>query len=258
MLRLKNEAKDLLFRNAFDNSQGVIKEGIGGLKNILSEKDNLLNQKIDVYSIAGIKIDGVYNPNPTFETYTYSQPIVSSENVDNLSEHAENTNPILTIKCVLRGEDRQTRLDNLNKIRESKKIIQVIVNKVYDKMLITKIKPNYTNSTNDLEFTIELENVFVAQLKRVVNKKQISKQPNLAKRELTGKDPFIKNLETLTQEEPIPQQQKALPSMVDMVKTPAYIGNITPLAYEKTNPNRYVWGVNNTTITPNKNKVGAL
>lgn len=225
-----NDAKDLLFKTALDNTTGIFKEGIGGLKNIMSSNVDKFGVKIEMYSVGGIKIDYLYEVSPTYETYTVTQPIISKSNLDVLSEDAENTNPSLKFRCILKGNDKQTRFDNLNSIRESKKILQVVANKLYDKMLITRLKPIYTN-TEDLEFEIELEEVFVAQLKRTEAKKETTKTANKAKSKANVNKSVSKNMEPLVKIPPIPPQQKPDIGMNDYVKNMSNLGFVTPVNF---------------------------
>lgn len=238
-------AKDILFRNAVDLTKGTFLEGKLGLENLLSVNGSLLNKELSYFSIGGVKIDFVYNPNPRYETNAVSQPIISSTDIDRVSEDAENQNPTLSVRCVLKGEDRETRFEELNRLRETKTLNQVILNKTYDRMLITRLKPSYAN-TNDLEFTIEFENIFVAQLKRAAAKKAASnkaaatKGGNLAKTSVKAnpKTAFdtISNNPTLAKitNMPIPEEQTPLPTLRDFVKEPMQnkIGFVTPLSYK--------------------------
>lgn len=228
-----NDAKDILFRQAVDMSKGTFLEGKLGLENLMSSKESLLGLNASKMSIGGVTIDYVYNPNPEYETNTVSQPIISSSNIDNLSEHAENNNPTLTMRVFLKGEDRQSRFDEINQLRETKQIIQVVTNQVYDRMIITRLKPRYNNTINGLEFQIELENVFIAQLQRTASKRTDNPKTNLAKSK--GQDPFVKNAKAwYEQDKPIPPQQKPFPTLIDMTKGPENLGFASPLKYKTT------------------------
>lgn len=235
-------AKDFLFRNAVDLTKGTFSEGKLGLENLLSVKSSLVNKELSYFSIGGVKIDFVYNPNPRYETNAVSQPIISSTDIDRVSEDAENQNPTLSVRCVLKGEDRETRFEELNRLRETKTLNQVVLNKTYDRMLITRLKPSYAN-TNDLEFIIEFENIFVAQLKRANSKKQsttATNAGNLAKTtskanpktafDVVSNNPTLAKIANL----PIPKEQTPLPTLMDFVKSPVQstIGFVTPLAYK--------------------------
>lgn len=234
-----NDAKDILFKQAVDMSKGTFLEGKLGLDNLLSTKESLLGLNASKMSIGGVMIDYVYNPNPEYETNTVSQPIISSSNIDNLSEHAENNNPTLTMRVFLKGEDRQTRFDEINQLRETKQIVQVVTNQVYDRMIITRLKPRYNNTINGLEFQIELENVFIAQLQRTASKRADNKNikgGNLAKSapktnafEVIKDNPRLAEITRM----PIPKEQKPFPTMQDFVKDPIQnnIGFQSPLNY---------------------------
>lgn len=232
-----NEAKDIFFREAFDTTKGTFLEGKLGLENLMSSKESLLGLNPSKMSIGGVTIDYVYNPNPEYETNTVSQPIISSSNIDNLSEHAENNNPTLSMRFFLKGDDRQSRFDEINQLRETKQIIQVITNQVYDRMIITRLKPRYNNTINGLEVQIELENVFIAQLQRTASKRTNNSKTNLAKSKggikSKGQDPFIKNATPwYEQDKPIPEQQKPFPTLIDMTKGPENLGFATKLKYK--------------------------
>lgn len=232
-----NDAKDILFKQAVDMSKGTFLEGKLGLDNLLLTKESLLGLNASKMSIGGVTIDYVYNPNPEYETNTVSQPIISSSNIDNLSEHAENNNPTLTMRVFLKGEDRQTRFDEINQLRETKQIVQVVTNQVYDRMIITRLKPRYNNTINGLEFQIELENVFIAQLQRTASKRVDNSKTNLSKSKggakFKGQDPFVKNTKAwYEQDKPIPPQQKPFPTLIDMTKGPENLGFASPLKYK--------------------------
>lgn len=176
-----NQAQDILLNTAIDLTKGSCLEGKLGLENLLLSKNKPLSKETSYFAIGGVKIDYVFRPQSEYETETSSQPIISSSNIDRLSENAENKNPTLRIRCILKGEDRETRFKQINQIRENKQIIKVVINEVFDRMIITRLKPNYDNSTNSLEFSIDLENVFIAQLKRsaVRRNESIKKSKNV-------------------------------------------------------------------------------
>lgn len=213
-----NQAQDILLNTAIDLTKGSCLEGKLGLENLLLSKNKLLSKETSYFTIGGVKIDYVFRPAPEYETETSSQPIVSSGNIDRLSENAENQNPTLRIRCILKGEDRVTRFKQINQIRENKQIIKVVINEVFDRMIITRLKPNYDNSTNSLEFSIDLENIFVAQLKRSATRRNnaIKSSKSVDKTKVKGFDPYVKNVEKL-KPQPLPKEQEPLPDFKDVL-----------------------------------------
>lgn len=159
--------KDILFKEVYNLTQGTILEGKLGLEKIISNK-NYFDKSL-IYSIDGIKLDYVYNLKPTYITSSASTPIVSSKDIDRLNEHAENENPTYSMQVGLKGDDADRRFEQILSLKNSKKLVKVITNKVFEKVLIKKISLTYNNKEGIL-FDISFEDVFVAQLKRTANR----------------------------------------------------------------------------------------
>ncbi len=230
-----NFAKDTLFQQAIGGTKGTFLEGRLGLENLLSVNNQLLEKNVSQYSIGGIKIDYLYTPKPDYSTRAYSQPIVSSSNIDTLSEHAENENTTVTINCILTGDDARARFNNINQLRENKAIIQIIADEVYNQAIITRLRPKPENSIDELEFSIEIEQIFVAQLKRVsVAKSPAKTGGNLAKQTTSKKLPYGPTIGGLYKmQNPIPPELKPTPTLYDMVRANDKIGYTAPLTFDK-------------------------
>ena len=234
-------AKDLFLEQAINMSKGTMLEGRLGLENILASKNALLEKENYTFSIGGVKIDYMYNPSPDYSTRAYSQPIVSSSNIDVLSEHAENENTVIQINCILTGDDFQSRFNQINQMRENKQIIQVVANEVFDRVIITRLRPKYDNTVGSLEFSIELENIFVAQLKRAISRKPNVTSKNLAKPNAKKNNlpygPTIGGAYKL--KNPIPPEIKPLPTLNDILKRSEKIGYVAPLKFKDVYKEKY-------------------
>lgn len=155
-----------MFKSIWEKSQEIIDSATAGLFDKAGMISSIKHKEILFYSINDVKIDYIYEPNPSYKTTTESQPIVSSSNIDRLNENAENENPTIKYKCILVGSDAQERFDKINDLRQNKQLVKIVTNKVFEKLLITSLKPYYDCSPNTLEFEISLEKIFVAELIR--------------------------------------------------------------------------------------------
>lgn len=150
------------------------KEGITNCLGSAGEKLGKLlkkNNAVDVipqalFYIGDIPVDYVTEFSLSHSTEAISQAIVSAKsNIDRLNEDAENKNDTFYTQIYLKGDDRAERYKAINALRINKILNKVILNEVYDQMLITNIDINF-DSTDTLILNISFEKIFVATLQK--------------------------------------------------------------------------------------------
>ena len=128
---------------------------------------------------------------------------------------------IINATCILKGNNIEERFTSICNIRENKQIIKVILNKVYEKLLITSIKPKYKNS-EDLEFDISFENLFIAQFKRTT--KQVERDYSLLTSGIPLKSNVPKEFSFVEIKKPITVEQKPYYTLTEYMKDSENIG----------------------------------
>ena len=183
-------AEEVLVEEAKSGAVEAVEEAQVKLKETVKELEEYKAAQPSLYEIGGIPIDHLYNPNPSYSTDTITQSIISSKNVDRVNEDAENANTTLSARIILKGDDSITRLNSLKSFREKKKLIKLVFNQVYDKMLITEIRPKF-DSSDSIEVELSFEHLFVAGVKRTKEPIKAFEQPT-KKKTTAGKQGSMK------------------------------------------------------------------
>lgn len=116
-------------------------------------------------AIGGIKFDLLKEFDTETSLEVTSHPVEEGSDV---SDHARLNNPQVGMTLLLKGDDADYRLQQLEKQQASKKQVDTIGPKRYTNMQITSIRPNYSyNVANGYVLDVTLQKVRISKAKTV-------------------------------------------------------------------------------------------
>ena len=172
---VEDQAKELYETIVPTGVQTVIDSAISKLGFLNFDKQSS-STKFSTYFIEDVKIDKLFNPNPSYSSTTVSQPIVSSATVDRVNEDMENDNTTVSMKIYLEGSNQEARLQQLLTYRADKQLVKAVLDVVYDQVIIKNVNP-YKDGSNVMEIDLEMEELYIATLQTTKEPIKSMEQP---------------------------------------------------------------------------------